>query len=354
MLSPFPNSRNSDHRYLQSLAASLGGGDYDLEMVRSRGTEWVASGKRLASGVIVRTPVVRGAYGSAAFQRWRRAVPLPRLPDENPIVLTNYCLPRAAHRYRLVLEADFVPNGLGRWVSWTTAASEGVVGAARTAEAVIVRSELSRDALINAGGVEASRVRVIPHYMAGLAAVDRLVEQPQRVSGLHVAFVGHPARHKGLERLCAAVQVLRTRGRSCFLSVFSSFSDGPVANVHVADEVVTDARQRDVLRALTAADVIVLPSIKDAVPQCLVEAAASGCALVHASEPLISSVFGTASVACNALDVAGIVEVLDAFISDPMHLAERKLAAQQLYERVLAPAVVEAQYRSLFRELAAG
>ncbi|MDO5394759.1 MAG: glycosyltransferase family 4 protein [Bacteroidales bacterium] len=110
------------------------------------------------------------------------------------------------------------------------------------------------------------------------AWIEREISDPEKPEGdgLQLSYVGmtQGRPHKGLRYLIEAMKMLDERGIKAHLTVVGSVDE---ADKEAAGENVTFAGKRsDAVRYIAAADVFVLPSLRDASPRVVREAQACG------------------------------------------------------------------------------
>ena len=149
------------------------------------------------------------------------------------------------------------------------------------ARAILVNSASLRDYMI-AAGIDAAKLRVIPNAV-DLARFARTRRRRKRGGSFDVLFVGRLDRQKGVDVLLRALSVLKV-GRTVRVQLVG---DGPQreALMRLADELrltdVTFAGRSDrIPELLGEADVLVLPSRWEGLPNVVLEALAAGCPVI--------------------------------------------------------------------------
>ena len=162
----------------------------------------------------------------------------------------------------------------------------------RNFDRIIVLSKQVHDRLVRAGVVR-RKVCTIPNGID----IDRFANAAPSLraelgtSDPIVGFAGRLVEEKGGQVLLhAAQQVLRTRSNSIFVFV----GDGPrrrswhdlSSRLGIADHVVFTGARNDMAEVYASCDIVVLPSLVEAMPMCLLEAMAAG-------KPVVASAVGS-------------------------------------------------------------
>lgn len=162
----------------------------------------------------------------------------------------------------------------------------------RKFDRIIVLSKQVHDRLVRAGVVR-RKVCTIPNGID----IDRFANATPALRGELgtsspiVGFVGRLVEEKGGQVLLhAAKQVLETQSNAIFVFV----GDGPcrhswqqlVCRLGIADHVIFTGARNDMAEVYASCDLVVLPSLVEAMPMCLLEAMAAG-------KPVVASVVGS-------------------------------------------------------------
>ena len=230
----------------------------------------------------------------------------------------------------------------------------------RRAAAVTVMNAQMRDAVI-ALGADPAGVHIEPmgvDLAAGGAAADTRVPDPGGVTRL--LFVGRLVEKKGLAVLLSTLPALAGEVE------LTVVGDGPVrAGVEVAAgrlpvTFLGQLGRRDLMTAYRRADIVVVPSVKagsgdqDGLPVALLEAMASGCAVIASRLPGIDEVVvdGESGLLVEPGDQAALADAIAELAGDPDRRRSMGIGAARAAERLSVERVGE-RYLALL-ERAAG
>jgi glycosyltransferase involved in cell wall biosynthesis len=161
-----------------------------------------------------------------------------------------------------------------------------VRAAFRSARKVFCQSERWQEFAVSVLGVPVRDAPVIPNWSATekLLSIGR-ERQYQRGDGVRLLFLGTVTREKGVEELLLAVQRV-IPGRTVTLDLVGDGAYAAEAKASLPTELHGRIRFRGGLvgeeleKALREADVLVLPSWAEGLPNAMIEAMASGLAVV--------------------------------------------------------------------------
>ncbi len=223
---------------------------------------------------------------------------------------------------------------------------------------VIVQNQDDEQTLVRSGMVRADRVMLIPG--SGVRLSDFSVERPAVPQRL-VVLPARMLRDKGVEEFVAAARLLKQNG--CDWR-FALVGTADYANPTSIPESQIKAWEKDRIiewwghcenmpLVYAQADIVCLPSYREGMPKCLLEAAAAGCAVVTCDvtgcrEAVIPGQTGDLVPARNA---AALADVLMKLIAD----SERRLlygkAGRQLAARRFGIEAVLATTLSIYGKL---
>ena len=178
-----------------------------------------------------------------------------------------------------------------------------------------------------------------------------------------VVSVGQLRRLKALDRLIDAFAMLRTEGRSGRLVLVGGASStagscelelrAHVEDAGLRDYVTFTGMVDDVRPYLWAADVFVLASEREGMPNSLVEAMACGVACVAPAEPVGAEILGNAGVVTDDNSPAALLEALRTLADDPIMRSRLGAAASTASEAWSLGAVVD-RYEELYERVMRG
>jgi colanic acid/amylovoran biosynthesis glycosyltransferase len=160
--------------------------------------------------------------------------------------------------------------------------------------------------------------------------------------GKHLLFIGRLSHGKGLEVLFESMARLRADGLDVELTIVGD--GGTRARLEAMAEALGIADcvnfvgfepEDGVRRRLADADILVLPSFAEDVPVCLMEAMASGLAVVATSVGGVSELVehGTSGLVVRPGDVRSLTEALSRLVTDACLRQALGIAARQKIER---------------------
>lgn len=218
--------------------------------------------------------------------------------------------------------------------------------------AVQVSTEAQRALFIRLG-IAADRLHVVPFFMPDLVAADtEAVRAKQaRDDHLHIAFVGHQARRKGLPELLLALQDPALAKLPFKLTIVSRFLDGKV--MLPDDDRIThylELPHSEVLALFAKAQVLAVPSRRETFGLVYIEGMASGCVCVMAAGPQQHDIseYGRCGLPLGPNPKA-LAQTLAKLYAEPKDRVSLALAGLERFRAVYAPARVAAGYAKMFR-----
>jgi len=259
---------------------------------------------------------------------------------------------RAPHFVASYLSADqYRPWALRRIESW----------ALRRAERIHVNSERGERFARDYYGVDAARLRVIPNGVApadpaavGRAEARRRLDLDAQAPVLVGVFRLSP--EKNLDLFCRVAQeALGPDPAACCLVAGS----GPL-DAWLRRRVGSDRRFRllgavqDVPLLLAAADLLLLTSRNEGLPNVVLEAMAAGRPVVATRVGDLPQAVdsGRTGFLCEPNDAAGLIECCRALLADPRRAAELGAAARERVDRLYGMERMVAGFARLYDELA--
>lgn len=238
---------------------------------------------------------------------------------------------------------------------------------AEAADAVVVLSEAWRGKLQRYLG--AARLVVIPNGVPLPAASTPQRQNPKKTRFL---FLGAFQRRKGVAELLAATARLKDAGVAFELVMAGPPADGEddawprvASDLGVADWVrfVGPVRGAEKDALLASADCLVLPSYHEGLPMVVLEAAATGCAIIATPIGGIPE-FMTPSTECPAApgcdhvaplvpagDVAALADAMQQMARDPLRRTAIGASLRRRVEQKYSDRVVADQTRMLYRRV---
>jgi glycosyltransferase involved in cell wall biosynthesis len=210
----------------------------------------------------------------------------------------------------------------------------------RGAQLVVTPSAFVRGRAVERLGLDAARIRVIPHGIdhARFSPGDRKPREP---------FLLYPARtwpHKNHARLYEAFAQLRRERPDLRLVLTGGGHSGAVPE---GVEVRGHVPAMELVSLYRRAAALVFPSLYEGFGQPVLEAMACGCPVACSDIPALAEVAGGAARMFDPKDPAMIANAVGDVLADPENYRERGLerAAQFTWERAAA------QYEAVYREL---
>jgi glycosyltransferase involved in cell wall biosynthesis len=211
----------------------------------------------------------------------------------------------------------------------------------RGARLVVTPSAFVRDRAVERLGLDAARIRVIPH------GIDHTRFLPGDRREPRSPFLLYPARawpHKNHPRLYEAFALLRRERPDLRLVLTGGGHSGAVPE---GVEVRGHVPAFELVSLYRRASALVFPSLYEGFGQPVLEAMACGCPVACSDIPALVEVTGDAARLFDPDDAAMIANAVGDVLADPERYRERGLerAAQFTWERAAA------QYEDVYREL---
>ena len=174
------------------------------------------------------------------------------------------------------------------------------------------------------GLAPATRTRVIPNFI-DTDAYATIPTSPLGVEA-HVLFLGWMDRNKGIHELLAAAERLVSRGRRFRVILAGSGGELDAFRASVAAscasgfvEAIGWADAAEKRRLLGWCDILALPSYREGLPNVVLEAMASGRAVVATAVGAVPETVqdGVTGLLCQPGDVDSLVDALDRLITQP-------------------------------------
>ena len=191
----------------------------------------------------------------------------------------------------------------------------------RCSHGVIVNSLAVGSAVARREPVLSGRLWVVPNGVRSLAHRARLAE-----ARLTIVCVANLIAYKGHATLLGAVRQLRPRGWSLLLA-----GEGPeresigrvIASENLEERVFMLGRLSEVDEVLASADILVLPSYTEGMPNAVLEAMAHGIPVVASDVGGVRSLLGSgAGIIVEPRDEKALANALQLLIDDPLLRAE--------------------------------
>ena len=192
----------------------------------------------------------------------------------------------------------------------------------RRCHRLIVQSPQAKERLL-ALGVDAGQVAVVSNW---LNVGDYAGERPPRHGPRHFVYLGWLEELKGLRELLAAARILQAAGEPFTLTICGGGSMAAELRESVRQSGLTGAVQilgwiygEDKVRCLLSADVLVLPSHTEGLPNALLEAMACGLAAIVTPVGGVPSVVqdGVGGLVVPVGDGAALAAAMRRLVADP-------------------------------------
>jgi glycosyltransferase involved in cell wall biosynthesis len=215
------------------------------------------------------------------------------------------------------------------------------------------------------GGLPVAKIRVIPN---GVDAARLAEAQPADLTQFGIPagsrtllYVGRLDPQKGPFVLMAAVRELLPRYPEVHVLVVG---DGPLGvklrawatKVGLSERVHFIGRRNDVPSLMRAAEIFVLPSLWEGLPNVVLEAMAAGVPVIASRVEGISDLLvdDRTGIVVPANSSAALVEAIDRLLSDPQHAHQMAHSAQHYVREQFAWDHVVEMYGAVYAELLAG
>lgn len=226
---------------------------------------------------------------------------------------------------------------------------------------IILQNPDDRAALLDAGVANANQITLIRGSGVDTTQFS-CAPEPENT----VPLVVLPARmlwDKGVGEFVAAAQILKQQGIAArFLLAGESDPDNPAAIPTAQLEVWRDSgvvewlgHQENMAQLLTQANLVCLPSYREGLPKALLEAAASGRAIVATDVPGCREIVrpGQNGLLVPARDAAALADALHKLLENPAQRRQFGLQGRQMVEREFSVEHITAQTLALYREMLA-
>jgi len=261
-------------------------------------------------------------------------------------------------------------TGLG-WVfitqGWRAAALRAVVRTAyRVAlghgrSRVVFQNPDDRDLFVQSGLVSESRTVLIRGSGVDMEAFKPL---PEPDGAPLIVLAGRLLWDKGVGELVTAARTLKAAGTAARFALVGDADPGNPAGISEAQletwrrESVVElwGRRTDMAAVLASAHIACLPSYREGVPKFLIEAAASGRAIVATDVPGCREIVrpGENGLLVPARDAGSLTEALRALIHDPARRARMGAAGRALAVRDFSVEGVVSQTLDVYEDLLGG
>jgi glycosyltransferase involved in cell wall biosynthesis len=197
------------------------------------------------------------------------------------------------------------------------------------------------------------KIRTVPIYFPYLDAIENeSVIKKNETCGVNVLFVGNQARRKGLPAAIEAFLSISESSRvPMTLTIVSNFKDG---RVKIPDDarlrILSNLDKKLVLTLMRCSQIFCFPSLAESFGAALVEAMASGCAVVTSNREPLDWVVGDSGILVDPMDTTQIAQAMERLIYDRELRTAKALQARERFFRVFHPSVVGNEYLEVFRE----
>jgi glycosyltransferase involved in cell wall biosynthesis len=223
---------------------------------------------------------------------------------------------------------------------------------------VIFQNEADRATICAATGLPLAKTVLIPG-----SGVDLSQYAPRERSDARpvVVMAARLLRDKGVHEYIDAARLLRERGSPARFQLAGSPDPGNPASVSEADLAAWRAdgivellgERNDIAEVFARADVVVLPSYREGLPRVLVEAAASGRAVVTSDVPGCRDAIipGVTGLLVPARVVAPLADAIQSLLADPERRKQMGREGRKLAERLFSITRVVEAHLDIYREL---
>jgi glycosyltransferase involved in cell wall biosynthesis len=221
----------------------------------------------------------------------------------------------------------------------------------------VALSEINRQTVVDFYGIPSDYVAVVPN---GVDLSRFTPKTSYAISGVpHICHVGRFQEAKNHAAIIEAASLLKRKGVSV---VFDLYGEGglmeaaraQVEDLGIADMVVFHGLTADVPRAMSAADIFVLPSLWEGIPMVIAEAMAAGLPIVASRVGGIPDMIadGTDGVLCEP-NGASLAERIERLISDARLRASIGSAAREK-SHLFSSSLMAERYLKVYTENARG
>lgn len=224
--------------------------------------------------------------------------------------------------------------------------------------AVIFQNPNDRDALLDSGALELSKVRMIRGSGVDLAEFPFL---PEPTGTPVVVMAARLLRDKGVVEFLEAAQILKNRGVSVIMRLVGSLDPGNPSSLSESELEQWERRnvaeilgyRSDVGAQYAAAHIVCLPSYREGLPKGLVEAAACGRAVVTTDVPgcrdaIVPDKTGILVSKNNSEALANAIQKL---IECPDQRLGMGKAGRELAQNVFDIDIIKSQHLAIYKEL---
>ena len=206
------------------------------------------------------------------------------------------------------------------------------------ADMILTPSQNSADDLTSLLHLSADRIRVVHNGVDELFFERPADSIPAGVREPYVLFVGTPEPRKNLDRLVAAIAMLRQRGANERLVIAGGGGWGAASSNAAFVEQLGRVPDADLLDLYRHASCLALPSLHEGFGLPALEAMATGTPVVAARVGALPEITGGAAVLVDPLDVTGIAEGIESCIQNRAQLvaAGRERARDFSWEKAAA------------------
>lgn len=335
--------RSTDHHYLYTRLPQV----EDYVPVTVRGHHSVIGSAAMTTRFVLRRAGL-GWVDSAVFGS-NVLMPVGRLPECDAVFSYGF-FPRHEVNQPIVWEQTF---GNPTWGSdaldYHRELRHHRCRAVERATRVVTATDYSAEQFRAAFPAHADKVTMVPYFLPNLGIVDEAFvrDKHQQRGPVEILFVGKQGKRKGLDTLAAALRHLPDDvSRQLRVTAVSALLDGPISLPHQVEHHVF---VEDLAPLYQKAQLFIFPTKHEAFGLALVEAMATGCAVITTSNPLQRSIIGEAGgMFINPHDTNELAKTITEVVRDRDKLVAMGLANRQRAADVYAPAVVAA---SLHEEL---
>lgn len=232
--------------------------------------------------------------------------------------------------------------------------------ALRTFDRLVVLDERARREY-EAAGVDPGRLAVRSN---GVVVQDRRRAGSAPANPVELLFLGRFVEQKGCRELLEAVKVLEARGTDCGPAWrLTMMGAGPLESelrtiidrAGLADRVTLRPRRDEVDGVLRAADVLLVPSRREGMPNVVLEAMSVGVPVVATDVGAVRQLLGEdgAAFVVPPHDVAALAAATSALLADPARREAYGAALHDRARRLFDMRVIARDYARLYAEILA-
>lgn len=223
---------------------------------------------------------------------------------------------------------------------------------------VIFQNPDDRELLINAGILRRSSSCLIRGSGVDL---DEYPFLPEKTDGKTVVMASRLLKDKGIYEYIDAARLLKHRNVHVQMRIIgspdpcnpTSVTEDEIKKLKSEDIVEFCGFRRDIAALYADANIVCLPSYREGLPKCLLEAAACGRAVVTTNVPgcrdaIESNVTG---MLVNVRDAASLADAIEYLLNNPNERISMGKAGRLLAEKEFSIAHIVEQHLALYREL---